>query len=384
MRTTQIVRGLPNAPPRRSDAIRSSSAPSIRASSSLVHVAIGISHQVATARTPRGTRKTPHVPAVPGNARTSRAGPGPRSVDGVDSRSEIRDFLTTRRARITPERAGLPAYGGTRRVAGLRREEVALLAGVSVDYYTRLERGNARGVSDSVLEALARALQLDEAERAHLFDLVHAASPTTRARRRPARQQVRPSVQRVLDAMVTAPAYVRNGRLDVLGANDLGRAVFSPLFDSPAPSVAGPNTAGPNTAGLNTVAPNIARFVFLDPSAREFYVEWDSLAGDTVGLLRAEAGRDPYDRALSDLIGELSTRSEIFRTRWAAHNVRIHRTGVKHLHHPVVGDLALAYESMELTADQGLRLNAYRPEPGCPSADALNLLASWTATAPTS
>ena len=292
----------------------------------------------------------------------------------MDSRSEIRDFLTTRRARITPERAGLPAYGGTRRVAGLRREEVALLAGVSVDYYTRLERGNARGVSDSVLEALARALQLDEAERAHLFDLVHAASPTTRARRRPARQQVRPSVQRVLDAMVTAPAYVRNGRLDVLGANDLGRAVFSPLFDSPAPSIAGPNIA----------APNIARFVFLDPSAREFYVEWDSLAGDTVGLLRAEAGRDPYDRALSDLIGELSTRSETFRTRWAAHNVRFHRTGVKHLHHPVVGDLALAYESMELTADQGLRLNAYSAEPGSPSADALNLLASWTATAPTS
>src|SRR3989440_703864 len=311
MRTTQIVRGLPNAPPRRSDAIRSSSAPSIRASSSLVHVAIGIAHQVATARTPRGTRKTPHVPAVPGNARTSQAGPGPRSVDGVDSRSEIRDFLTTRRARITPERAGLPAYGGTRRVAGLRREEVALLAGVSVDYYTRLERGNARGVSHSLLEALAPALQLDEAERAHLFDLGHPAGP-------------------------------------------------------------------------NIAAPNIARFVFLDPSAREFYVEWDSLAGDTVGLLRAEAGRDPYDRALSDLIGELSTRSETFRTRWAAHNVRFHRTGVKHLHHPVVGDLALAYESMELTADQGLRLNAYSAEPGSPSADALNLLASWTATAPTS
>ena len=247
----------------------------------------------------------------------------------MDSRSEIRDFLTSRRARITPERAGLPAYGGNRRVAGLRREEVALLAGVSVDYYTRLERGNARGVSDSVLEALARALQLDEAERTHLFDLAHAANPTTRARRRPTKQHVRPSVQRILDAMVTAPAYVRNGHLDVLGANQLGRAVFAPMFE--------------------TAAPNVARFMFLDPAAREFYVDWDSLAGDTVALLRAEAGRDPYDKALSDLIGELSTRSGTFRTRWAAHNVRHHRTGVKHLHHPVVGDLILTYESMELT-----------------------------------
>jgi hypothetical protein len=199
--------------------------------------------------------------------------------------------------------------------------------------------------------------------RDFLFDLAHAANPTTRARPRPTRQHVRPSVQRILDAMVTAPAYVRNGRLDVLGANQLGRAVFAPMFE--------------------TAAPNVARFMFLDPAAREFYVDWDSLAGDTVALLRAEAGHDPYDRALSDLIGELSTRSATFRTRWAAHHVRHHRTGVKHLHHPVVGDLILTYESMELTADQGLRLNAYSAEPGSPSADALHLLASWTATAPT-
>jgi transcriptional regulator with XRE-family HTH domain len=283
----------------------------------------------------------------------------------VDSRTEIRDFLTSRRAKITPERAGLPAYGGHRRVSGLRREEVALLAGVSVDYYTRLERGNLTGVSDSVLEAVARALQLDEAEHAHLFDLARAANTTAataRTRRRPAMQQVRPSVQRILDAMTSAPAYVRNGRLDILGANQLGYAVFAPIF------------AGP-------VRPaNIARFIFLDPAAPDFYIEWDRMASDTVALLRAEAGRNPYDRALSDLIGELSTRSETFRTRWAAHNVRLHRTGVKHLHHPVVGDLTLTYESMELTADAGLRLNAYSAEPGSPSHDALNLLASWTAT----
>ncbi|HEX4092659.1 MAG TPA: helix-turn-helix transcriptional regulator [Trebonia sp.] len=281
----------------------------------------------------------------------------------MDSRNEIRDFLISRRARITPEQAGLPAYGGNRRVSGLRREEVAMLAGVSVDYYIRLERGNARGVSDGVLENLARALHLDEAERAHLFDLVRAVGPGPRAPRRSARQQVRPALQRLLDAMTMAPAYVRNGRLDVLAANRLGRAVFAPLFDSPAKPV------------------NTARFMFLDPAAPEFYYEWDRMASDTVALLRAEAGRDPTDRALSDLIGELSTRSETFRTRWADHNVRRHRAGVKNFHHPVVGDMTLAYESLELVADPGLVLNGYSAEPGTPSQDALNLLASWAATA---
>jgi transcriptional regulator with XRE-family HTH domain len=285
----------------------------------------------------------------------------------VDSRNEIRDFLTSRRAKITPEQAGLQFYGGNRRVTGLRREEVAMLAGVSVDYYTRLERGNLAGVSDSVLEALARALQLDDAERAHLFDLARTGSnpaAAARIRRRPAQQHVRPGVQRILDAMATAPAYVRNGRLDVLAANRLGSAVFAPIFASAARPA------------------NIARFLFLDPAAPEFYADWDRLAGDTVALLRAEAGRDPYDPALSGLIGELSTRSETFRTWWAAHNVRFHRSGVKHLRHPVVGELTLAYESMELTADQGLRLNAYSAEPGSPSEDALTLLASWTAPQP--
>jgi transcriptional regulator with XRE-family HTH domain len=281
----------------------------------------------------------------------------------VDSRTEIRDFLTTRRAKITPERAGLPAYGGNRRVKGLRREEVALLAGVSVDYYTRLERGNLSGVSDSVLEAVARALQLDEAERVHLFDMARAAntSAANARTRRPRAPRLRAEVRRLLDAMTMVPAYVRNGRLDVLGANTLGRAVFAPLFDTAA------------------ATPNIARFMFLDAAAPAFYRDWEELAGDTVALLRAEAGRDPYDRALTDLIGELSTRSDVFRSWWAVHNVRLHRSGVKHLHHPVVGDLTLAYESMDLTADPGLRLNAYTAEPGSPSMDALNLLASWTA-----
>src|SRR6266705_5452470 len=281
----------------------------------------------------------------------------------MDTRSEIREFLTSRRGRITPEQAGLRTYGtGPRRVPGLRREEVAMLAGVSVDYYTRLERGNAGGVSETVLAALARALQLDEAERAHLFDLARGAHAVSGPRRRPAKQQVRPSVQRMLDAMTAAPAFVRNGRMDILAANRLGRAFYSQHFDSPH---------GPA---------NSARFIFLDPRAIDFYTDWEQVATDAVAVLRSEAGRDPYDRGLSDLIGELSTRSETFRTRWAAHNVRFHDTGVKRFRHPVVGHLELTFETMPLSADEGLMLFVYTAEPGSKSEEALNLLASWTAT----
>src|SRR6516165_1778749 len=281
----------------------------------------------------------------------------------MDNGNEIRDFLTSRRARITPEEAGLPAYGGNRRVAGLRREEVALLAGVSIDYYTRLERGRAAGVSDSVLAGIARALHLDEAERAHLFDLARAAAPAApRAPRRPSPQQVRPSVRRILDSMTTTPAYVRNARLDILAANQLGAALFAPVLTSPARPA------------------NNARFLFLDPAAREFYPEWERQAQDVVAMLRTETGQNPRDKALSNLIGELSTPSDHFRTWWAAHNVRFHRTGVKRFRHPEVGDLTLTYEALDLAADEGLRISAYSAEPGTPSDDALKLLSSWAAT----
>jgi len=286
----------------------------------------------------------------------------PPSLGVVDTQAEIREFLASRRARITPEQAGLPVFGSNRRVTGLRREETALLAGVSVDYYTRLERGHLKGASESVLEALARALHLDEAERAHLFDLARAANATPSTRRRPAPQRVRPSVQRILDAITSAPAWVRNGRMDFLAANRLGYALYSELVASPA---------GP---------PNNARFVFLDPRSADFYIDWERAASDIVAILRAEAGRNPYDRALSDLIGELATRSEEFRTRWAAHNVRFHRTGTKQVHHPIVGDLNLTFEAMELPADPGLTFLAYTAEPASPSQDALELLASWAAT----
>jgi len=284
-----------------------------------------------------------------------------RSVGGVDARSDIREFLTSRRAKLTPDQAGLPAYGRTRRVQGLRREEVAMLAGISVEYYTRLERGNAAGVSEEVLEGIARALQLDEAERAHLLDLVRAANATSStARRRPAQERVRPTVQRVLDA-IQAPAYVRNGRLDILAANALGAALYAPVLDDP------------------NGTPNMARFIFLDVRATEFFHNWDGIANDAVAILRAEAGRDPYDKRLSDLIGELSTRSDEFRVRWAAHNVKFHRTGAKTLHHPVVGDLTLDYEALDLPGDSGQRILVYSAEPVSRSQEGLDLLASWAA-----
>ena len=278
-----------------------------------------------------------------------------------NNRSQIREFLSSRRARIAPEQAGLPAFGANRRVPGLRREEVAMLAGVSVDYYTRLERGDLSGASDAVLDALARALQLDDAERAHLFDLARAAGSRDPRRTRPAPRRVSPSVQRVLDAIVT-PAWVRNGRADVVTTNQLGRALYWPLFDG------------------STKSPNTARFTFLDPRAVDFYGDWDRTASDMVAVLRAQAGRNPYDRGLTDLVGELSTISEEFRTRWATHNVLFHRTGRKRLHHPVVGDLDLTYEAYDLPADPGLRMLVYTAEPATPTADALSMLASWAAT----
>ena len=279
-------------------------------------------------------------------------------MGSVSSGNEIREFLTTRRARVTPERAGLRAYGGRRRVSGLRREEVALLANISVEYYTQLERGNVRGVSEDVLEAIARALQFDEVERTHLFDLVRAA------KRRPATgrttERVRPGVQRVLDSITESAAFVRNGRLDILSANRLGYALYSEAFANPDRPV------------------NLARFVFLDRQSHTFYADWEGIADAGVGSLRAEAGRDPYDRDLSDLVGELSMQSEDFRVRWASHDVRQYRSGTQPFRHPLVGDLTLSYEALQLTADIGLTLVVYTAEPDSPSQEALNRLASWS------
>jgi transcriptional regulator with XRE-family HTH domain len=280
----------------------------------------------------------------------------------MDTKGEIRDFLTSRRARITPEDAGLKVFG-QRCVPGLRREELAMLAGLSVDYYNRLERGNLGGASDSVLDALADALRLDEAERAHLFDLARASQPTSRGRRRSTTQTVRPSVQWMLDSMTASAAFAENGRLDALGANRLGRALYPALFGTTRRQPA-----------------NWARFVFLDAEAPSFYGDWDRAAKDCVAILRSEAGRNPHDRELSDLVGELATRSEEFRVLWAAHNVRLHTKGVKRFNHPVVGELELSFDRLEVAADPGLMIVAYTAEPGSRSAEAFALLASWAAT----
>lgn len=275
---------------------------------------------------------------------------------------EVREFLSTRRARMTPQRAGLPVFGGNRRVAGLRREEVALLAGMSIDYYIRLERGNLRGASDSVLDSLSHALQLDDAERAHLYDLARAA--TASGRRSPtATGRIRPVVLRMLDAMTDLPAYIRNGRFDILAANSLGQALYAPVYESPLFAQRGP---------VNT-----ARFLFLDPGSADFWPDWEKAANDSVAFLRTETGSAPQDKGLTDLIGELSTKSDEFARRWARHDVKFQRSGVKRLHHPLVGDLALPYEALDLSADPGLHITVYSPEPDSPERRALDLLASW-------
>jgi transcriptional regulator with XRE-family HTH domain len=281
-------------------------------------------------------------------------------MGAIDPRGEIREFLRTRRARLTPEEAGLHAYGGNRRVPGLRREEVAMLAGVSVDYYVRMERGSLAGASDGVLEALAGALRLDEAERAHLFAL--ARKSRTRGRRA-APATVRPGIQQVLDAMTGAPAWVGNGRLDVIAMNHLARALYSPVLADPRRPV------------------NTTRFVYVEPAAaEEFFVDYDRIADDAAAMLRLEAGRNPHDKALIELVGELSTRSERFRRRWASQDVKFHPRGRKRLRHPVVGRLDLDAESMELASAPGLQLYVYTAAAGTPTADALALLASWAAS----
>jgi transcriptional regulator with XRE-family HTH domain len=288
-----------------------------------------------------------------------------RTVDYVNNRAEVREFLTSRRAKVTVQQVGLPDIGH-RRVPGLRRGEVAALAGVSVEYYAKLERGSIGGVSASVLDALARALQLDDAERVHLFHLAHAADGTSagmRARRRPStRWTPRPALQWVLDG-ISPPAIIRNGRMDLLATNHLGRAMHASLYE---------NQPGD--------APNFARYTFLDDDSQRFYPDWDTAADTCVAILRTEAGRDPHDKALHDLIGELSTRSEQFRQRWGSHNVRLHGAGTKHFHHTVVGNLELAYESVDMISDPGLTLTIYVAEPASSTAHALDLLASWAGT----
>ncbi|MFG3588557.1 helix-turn-helix domain-containing protein [Streptomyces sp. NPDC047990] len=285
-------------------------------------------------------------------------------MDTAENAKGIKDFLTTRRAKITPDQVGLPS-SGRRRVPGLRREEVALLAGVSAEYYIQIERGHVAGVSDEVLHAVARALRLDEVETTHLFDLARAA--TAKAAGRPARargprRQVPQSVQALIDTMVSAPAVVQNAHLDIVAANPLGRALYGAVFEHrPEP-------------------PNLARFLFLDARAEEIFPAWEKAADDAVALLRVAATRSPYSKAVTGLVGELATRSAGFRTRWAAHDVRAHQSGTKDFHHPAVGALTLRFEALDVTSAPGLTVIGYTAEPGSPSHEALMLLSSWAAT----
>jgi len=285
----------------------------------------------------------------------------------MDNRSEVREFLMSRRAKLSPEQAGLPG-GGNRRVPGLRRAEVAMLAGVSVEYYGKLERGAIAGASAAVLDAISDALQLDDTERAHLLDLARAADgiPTSgRARRKPgAAQAARPSLLWAVESITTGIAVVSNAQTDVLATNALGRAFYSGII------------------GDGGRTPNLARFQFLDPASREFYPDWELFAEMCVANMRAAAGRDPHNRALQDLVGELSTRSDTFRTLWGAHNVRTHGAGTKRFRHPIVGELTLVYEELAVTADPGTRMLIYTAEPGSESAERLALLASWGAEQP--
>ncbi|MFJ9705769.1 helix-turn-helix domain-containing protein [Streptomyces sp. NPDC101234] len=287
----------------------------------------------------------------------------PPSLEYVSTQTEIRAFLASRRAKIAPEQAGLPAYGSNRRVPGLRREEVAFLAGVSLDYYVRLERGHLAGASEEVLDAVAKALQLDEAEHAHLHDLARAVAKRPARRTRRARGPLPDSVLRVLESMTDSPAFIRNGRLDILAANRLGRALYSPLFADGTPRPV-----------------NIARYQFLHPGGRDFFPDWETSLNTTVALLRTEAGRAPHDSDLTGLIGELVTRDKEFRTAWARHDVRLHHTGRKSFRHPAVGILTLDFDAMELPAQPGVTLTAYSAAPHTTDHDALQLLASWAAT----
>ncbi|MDF3298203.1 helix-turn-helix domain-containing protein [Streptomyces tropicalis] len=290
----------------------------------------------------------------------SGAPAGADAGTGLDRRAELSEFLRTRRARLKPEDVGLPEYGRHRRVPGLRREELAQLAGVSVAYYTRLEQGNGRNVSAEVLDSIARALRLSDAEHAHL---THLAKPKHKKKAAVRTQQVRGSLRQLLDTLDVVPAYVVGRRSEILAWNRMAAAVFGDWSLLPAPER------------------NWARLVFLRPEYRDLYVDWEQKAIDIVCALRMEAGCYPDDPRLSALVGELSVKSEDFRRLWATHDVKEKSHGVKQLRHPLVGELALRYESLKLADDSEQTLLVYHAEPGSSSAEALRLLASWGADA---
>jgi transcriptional regulator with XRE-family HTH domain len=278
----------------------------------------------------------------------------------MDRSSELSDFLRSRRARVTPDQAGIAEDGRARRVPGLRRDEVSRLAGVSTEYYTRLEQGRAGSPSPEVVEALCQALQLDLGEREHLSDLL--ARPTPVRRTAVAPQRVRPGLHLLLQTLDQVPAFVIGRRTDVLAANRLARAVITDFEALPVPQR------------------NLARYYLLNPEARERVGDWEQIAAETVALLRLDAGRFPNDRRLTDLIGELTVRSPEFSTWWNSHQVLRRTHGTKRYNHPDVGELHFSYEALHLPDDPDQLLCVYNVEPGSPTADSLRLLSSWSLT----
>jgi hypothetical protein len=276
-----------------------------------------------------------------------------------DRRNELADFLRTRRARLTPDRAGLPEDGRARRVPGLRRDEVARLAGVSTEYYTRMEQGRAWNLSPDVVAALAAALRLDPSEREHLTDLLTRAAPARRAPAGP--QRVRPGLHLMLHTLEHVPAFVIGRRTDVLASNRLAREILTDFEALPAPRR------------------NLARYYLLDPAARDRVGDWERIAAETAAMLRLEAGRHPHDRRLADLVGELMVAIPEFSAWWNDHRVLRRTHGAKHYHHPLVGDLHFSYESFQVPGDTDQTLCVYNAEPGSDTAQALRLLSEWTA-----
>jgi transcriptional regulator with XRE-family HTH domain len=320
----------------------------------------GIDYSVLPAmlKAATGHSETPLRPGIPepGTTEATLRADARVILEGVDKRRELGEFLQSRRGRLQPEDVGLPA-GGRRRVPGLRRSELAQLAGVSVDYYVRLEQGRAGHPSEGVLEAIAQALSLSDAERAHVYDLARPARP----RRRESRpERVRPEVKRLLDLLHGVPAAVFGRRMDVLAWN----ALFAAL-----------------TVDWSTLPPehrNSARHFFLDEGSRRLYADWDDAGRDTAANLRMAAGRHPDDPELASLVGELSMKSAEFRRWWARHDVKEKTHGTKRLRHPIVGELTVSYETLALPGDGDQMLVTYTAEPGSESDTALRLLASMT------
>jgi transcriptional regulator with XRE-family HTH domain len=270
---------------------------------------------------------------------------------------ELGEFLRARRAALDPQTAGLPDDGRQRRVPGLRREELAQLAHVSVDYIVRLEQGRTRSVSRPVLDALADALRLAPDERDYLFTVADVVHPPRTA----ARPSVAAHLRQLLDTMHDVPAIVLHRGMDVLAWN---RGAVALLTDF---------------GKLPPAERNLIRLTFLDPGFRALYADWPRAARECVAALRMEAGRNPHDRALSDLVGELSVRDADFRAWWAGHQVRGPRQLTKTYNHPVVGSLTLDVQQFTVDTHPDQLLVAYTAEPGSPAHEALRFLLQWSA-----